>query len=212
MNSCDVYYYISASYQTSQKNYSGDGSAPLSNAVWFENGIVVSNIVINPGYLPVVTVIDDYYFDADVTNRISGSNGSYSHVPSDLSYLGKITFDLQAILITNDITYVTYGGTLPPDSPTTYTVESPEITLPEPTRDHYNFAGWYTNASFSGSVWTKIPSGSLGNKAFHAHWTPISYTIVAQPYPEAGGTVSGGGAYAYLDGNALGRLGFYLLG
>ena len=189
-SSCDVYYYLSSSFPTSQINYSGDGSEALSSNVVFEIGIIVSNIVVKPGYLPAVTVIDEYFYTGGVTNRISEKNGIYSHVPANLSNLKAIRFDLQAILITNTITYMADGGTLPPDRPMAYTVESPEITLPEPNRDHYDFAGWYTNAAFAGSVWTHIPSSSLGDRVFYARWTPTSYTIAAQAYPAAGGTVS----------------------
>ena len=194
VSSCDVSYYI-GSNPILKEGYADDGTESLSDSVSFDKSIVVSNIVVNSGYLPAITVIDEYFDNDVVTNKISGSNGIYSYVPRYSA--GTITFDLQTTLITNTITYVTYGGTLPPDSPMDYTVESPEITLPEPNRDHYDFAGWYTNDSFSGSVWTKIPHGSLGNRTFYADWTPTSYAIVAQPYPEAGGTVSGGGTYAY---------------
>ena len=194
VNSCDVYYYLSSSFQTSSKYYFGDGSESLSDTVTFEKGIVVSNIVVNPGYLPAVAVIDEYLYGDVATNNISGSNGTYSYVPRYST--GWVTFDLRTTLITNTISYMTNGGTLPADRPMVYTVED-EITLPNPNRDHYDFAGWYTNASYSGSVWTYIPFGSLGNRTFYARWTPISYTITAQAYPAAGGTVSGGGAYAY---------------
>ena len=110
VSSCDVYYYLSSSFQTSQTNYFGDGSEALSGSVVFDKGILVSNIVVNPGYLPVVTVMDEYNnVDDIVTNRISGSNGIYSHVPANPSKLWKTTFDLQTILITNNIFYKIQG-------------------------------------------------------------------------------------------------------
>ncbi len=180
VSSCDVYYYISSSFQQSLKNYSGDGSEPLYTAAQFDKGIIVSNIVVDSGYLPVVTAIDEYDYEADVTNRISGSsNGSYSHVPANLSNLRTITFDLQTTLVTNKITYDTNGGTLPPDSPVAYTVESATITLPqpEPAYTYYAFGGWYDNSDFTGTAITTIPTGSLGNRTFHAKWTNKVYTV-----------------------------------
>lgn len=47
------------------------------------------------------------------------------------------------------------------------------ITLYNPTKDNYDFAGWYEN----GVAVTEIPLGSTGNKTYLATWTPIEYTI-----------------------------------
>ncbi len=69
-----------------------------------------------------------------------------------------------------DITYVMNGGTNDPSNPATYTVESPLITLADPTRAGYNFTGW--------TLTDNIPAGSTGNRTFTATWSdPIEYTI-----------------------------------
>lgn len=33
-----------------------------------------------------------------------------------------------------------------------YTIETDTITLPVPTKDGYNFEGWYTDAAFENAV------------------------------------------------------------
>ena len=74
------------------------------------------------------------------------------------------------------ITYNENGGTSIPDSSYTYT--SATVVLSTATeREHYTFAGWYANEGLTGEAVTEIPTGSVGNKAFWAKWTPVSYTI-----------------------------------
>jgi uncharacterized repeat protein (TIGR02543 family) len=52
----------------------------------------------------------------------------------------------------------------------TYTIESATITLPVPTKEGYDFSGWYANERFAGAVFTEIPQGSTGKKEFWAKW------------------------------------------
>ena len=68
------------------------------------------------------------------------------------------------------ITYELNGGENDATNPATYTVESGDITLADPTRDGYTFLGW-TPTGF-------IASGSTGDKSFEATWSdPIEYNI-----------------------------------
>lgn len=68
-----------------------------------------------------------------------------------------------------NITYNLNGGTLN-TAFKTYTIETNTTTLPTPTRSGYNFYGWYTNASFTGSPVTQITKGSHGNVTLYAKW------------------------------------------
>ena len=68
-----------------------------------------------------------------------------------------------------NITYTMNGGNNSLLNPTRYTVNSPTITLRDPWRLGYDFAGWLPTNS--------IPNGSTGDKAFTATWTPATYTI-----------------------------------
>jgi len=78
--------------------------------------------------------------------------------------------------INYSITYNLNGGTNNPSNPSMYNVNSALITLGNPTRDGYTFAGWSPSDS--------IGSGSTGDRSFTASWTPISYSIT---YDLAGG-------------------------
>jgi uncharacterized repeat protein (TIGR02543 family) len=74
------------------------------------------------------------------------------------------------------ITYALSDGTNAAQNPATYTIETPAITLADPSHTGYSFQGWYTETEFT-NVITEIPLGSTGNKTFYAKWTAITYTI-----------------------------------
>lgn len=69
------------------------------------------------------------------------------------------------------ITYNLNGGANASTNPSVYTVESADITLAEATWGGSAFGGWYTEADFSGSPVTSIPTGSTGNLTLYAKWT-----------------------------------------
>ena len=71
-------------------------------------------------------------------------------------------------LVTYAITYELAGGTLAGDAPTSYTVESADIALPEATREGYTFGGWVDE---SGASVSTIAAGSTGDVALTATWT-----------------------------------------
>lgn len=96
--------------------------------------------------------------------------------------------------LTYTITYNLNGGILTSDAPTSYTIESETITLPEPSKRGYSFAGWYRLPSLSGDRVYEIVSGSYGNVSFYAAWTPTQYTITYETY---GGTMVGEAASVY---------------
>jgi len=73
------------------------------------------------------------------------------------------------------------GGTNAPGNPGTYTVESPLITLDDPTRVGYDFLGWTPTDN--------IPAGSVGDETFTAAWSqPHVHTVT---YFVTGGTEAG---------------------
>ncbi len=82
-------------------------------------------------------------------------------------------------LITNTIEYNNIdGATQPPDNQTTYTVESDNIILYKPTKEGFNFDGWY----YDNNVWKQkvdtIYTGvATGDKVLYAKWTPITYVV-----------------------------------
>ncbi|MBR5935188.1 MAG: InlB B-repeat-containing protein [Bacteroidaceae bacterium] len=85
------------------------------------------------------------------------------------------------------ITYHACEGATFSTANTSYDIESPAITLDTPTKEHYVFAGWYTNSGLTGDPVTTIAHGSTGPKEFWAKWTPTAYNIT---YYLNDGTVS----------------------
>lgn len=81
--------------------------------------------------------------------------------------------------ITYEISYVLQvggvgNGTNNASNPKTYTVETQNIVLQDPTRVGYNFEGW-TNAL--GNLDKTIPQGSTEDRTFTATWSLVNYGI-----------------------------------
>ena len=55
--------------------------------------------------------------------------------------------------------------------------EGVEYILPVPSKEHYTFAGWYTNPEFTGEKLTVIDNATTGNVKLYAKWTPVEYTV-----------------------------------
>ena len=75
------------------------------------------------------------------------------------------------------IDYYVNDGTMPDSYATFYTIESPDITLPTPTRTGYTFGGWYANEELTGDAVTTIATGSTGDKEFWAKWNTETYYV-----------------------------------
>ncbi len=91
------------------------------------------------------------------------------------------------------ITYVLNGGVNSPDNPASYSYESEDITLKDPSREGYTFDGWYCDESLS-SVATGVPSGSSGNLTFYAKWEANLNKLTAEPEKASRGTVTVSGS------------------
>lgn len=95
--------------------------------------------------------------------------------PTDLAFLAIFT------PIDYTITYNLNGGTAPTGSdanPTSYNYESAAITLNNPTRTGFIFAGWCDDASLPEDcdIDKTIAAKSHGNKTYYAKWRKnISY-------------------------------------
>ena len=73
------------------------------------------------------------------------------------------------------ITYKLNGGENNTSNPSTYDITQ-SVSLKNPTRDGYNFAGWFTDSKFKKKV-TSISKGSTGNKTFYAKWSKITFGV-----------------------------------
>ena len=77
------------------------------------------------------------------------------------------------------ITYDMAGGTVSKENPVTYTIETPDFTLTNPTRTGYTFTGW-TGTGISGetpALQVTIVKGSIGERKYTATWKPNSYKV-----------------------------------
>ena len=70
------------------------------------------------------------------------------------------------------ITYELDGGTNAPENPASYNVETGTITLKDPVKAGYTFAGWYKDGEFTTQV-TEITQGSTGNITLYAKWIKV---------------------------------------
>ena len=68
------------------------------------------------------------------------------------------------------ITYNLNGGSIS-GQPTTYKVDTANITLPTPTRTGYTFNGWTGSNGTIAQTSVTIAKGSQGNKIYTANWT-----------------------------------------
>jgi len=74
------------------------------------------------------------------------------------------------------VTYELNSGTNSDKNPSYYYITTATVTLADPTRKGYTFAGWYSDSKFKTKV-TEIRKGSTGAKTFYAKWTANRYTI-----------------------------------
>ena len=93
--------------------------------------------------------------------------------------------------ITYTISYDLAGGALADGAANavSYTIESDAITLNNPSREGYTFAGWTGTGLTEATMEVIIAKGSMGDRSYTATWTPITYSI---SYDLAGGALADG--------------------
>lgn len=93
-----------------------------------------------------------------------------------------ITNDLELTAIFNPIEYtLAYelnDGIVDPENPTTYTIESADVSLTKPTKNGYKFTGWTGTGLEDKTENVTIAKGSMENREYTANWTANTYTIV----------------------------------
>ena len=88
--------------------------------------------------------------------------------------LGDRTYTATWTITTYNITYDLAGGTVATANPTSYTVETNDFTLNNPTRSGYDFLGWHGTDIDNLSTTVTIAKGSTGNRTYTALWKPNS--------------------------------------
>ena len=115
----------------------------------------------------------------------------------NIVFSGEVTLYAQWKVITYTLTYNLGGGTVNPTNPTTYTIESNDITLNNPTKAGYTFEGWTGTGLSSATMNVKIPKGSTGNREYTATWQVKTVVVT---FDCNGGT--GGGTQSFTYGVA----------
>ena len=88
------------------------------------------------------------------------------------------TLEVKYTPIVYSISYELGIGTLSEPNPSTYTIESSDITLNNPGKDYYTFLGWSgTGLTGDRNLTVTIPKGSIGNREYTANIAPTPYTI-----------------------------------
>lgn len=82
---------------------------------------------------------------------------------------GFYIFQLDKLVPTYHIKYTLNGGTMS-GAPETYTENSADITLPQPTRAGYRFTGWTGTDLTEKTLDVVIPAGSTGDREYTANW------------------------------------------
>ena len=116
-----------------------------------------------------------WYKEAALINKVT-------EVPK--GSFGNKTFYAKWLAYSYTITYYLNGGTNNSNNKTHYTIETETFNLLSPSRENYDFIGWYNNANFTGNPITQIVQGSTGFRSFYAKWVPTVYTI---SYVDGGG-------------------------
>ena len=94
------------------------------------------------------------------------------------------------------ITYELNGGTNAPENPVSYNVETETITLKDPAKPGYTFAGWYMAEDFTGNAVTEITQGTTGDITLYAKWIEI---IVPETLEVKGGNCTLNGTEVTLS-------------
>lgn len=132
--------------------------APVAGSTTVEYGSDFSfTATFDPGYEGTIS-----YGDGTVLTPVDG-------VYTIEGVRDDITVSCELSTIEYTITYVLNGGTNNPFNPSKYTVEDKEITLLDPTRTHYTFAGW-----LEGEI---IDTSGAVNVTRTATWTINRHTV-----------------------------------
>ncbi len=75
------------------------------------------------------------------------------------------------------ITYNLNGGEVATENPATYTIETPNFTLMNPTREGYTFLGWTGTDLLDVTQAVTIVKGSIGDRTYTANWQLNEYKV-----------------------------------
>jgi uncharacterized repeat protein (TIGR02543 family) len=138
--------------------FTTDGHGTLSGTTLFQDildGTLWGDVITVPGFTP-----DTGY---------EGGTWSPSIPSSDTAITESQTYTVSFTAIDYAITYHLNNGTNNFANPATYTVED-TVSIQDPSRYGYTFAGWYTDNTFTTPATTSFGPGVTGAKSFYAKW------------------------------------------
>lgn len=108
----------------------------------------------------------------------------YDFIDWDFDFSSPISGDCRInakfILTSYNISYYLNEGNNNSLNPNIYTMET-EFILQEPTRNGFQFIGWYDNSNYDGYPITTIQKNSTGNIKLYARWIEYIYTENYKP-------------------------------
>jgi len=110
-------------------------------------------------------------------NTESNGTGTAYKNGDDIQVNSSVVLYAQWTPIEYTITYTLDGGTVAGANPTSYTVESEDFTLCNPTKPGHTFLGWTGSNGTTAQTSVTVVKGSTGNKAYTAVWSVNEYTI-----------------------------------
>ncbi len=148
-----------------------------------ENAVLCKNITLEK-------IKDDYFSQMHVSGNVllcgKIENDDYLSVKNGYCvYIDEEMFDKYKQGTIN-VSFNSNGGSV---SDTTKTVYYGQLygDLPVPTREHYSFLGWYTEAEEGTEVTAETTVTSLVNQTLYAHWSRNTYKV---NFNANGGSVS----------------------
>ena len=126
---------------------------------------------------------------SDVTLQTKVDTLPTSMPNSSITYYAKWT------PVEYTITYNGVEGANPVSNPATYTIETPDFTLINPTKPGYAFKGWQVGDESTVAETVTIQKGSIGNRTFTAIFEQETYAITYVECAE--------GAKTYKMGDAV---------
>ena len=123
----------------------------------------------NTGYKIKSIKLDDV---AQSVSNVSSMNITVDNITSNK------TLQVRFETISYTISYNLDGGTVSGTNPTSYTVASNTITLINPTKSGYTFAGWIGSNGNTPQTTLTITTGNTGDKTYTATWTTSDPVIV----------------------------------
>ncbi|GBF75543.1 hypothetical protein PA598K_03960 [Paenibacillus sp. 598K] len=178
--------------QFSQAAIAADGSTVID--IYYDRNQYDISFVIDPtkGTTTGVTETQVVY-GATPTAPVITEQPGYEFTGWDKTIVpvtGDETYTAQFKLIDFAITYNLNGGSVIDANPATYTVTSADLTLNNPTRVGYTFAGWTGTELTEPTTTVTITTGSTGNRSYTATWTALTSIVTLDDNGGSGGSGS----------------------